>query len=371
MKTKVLRVVFFFLVISIIPAFTLFGEKESISYNENRTLAEFPELSFESWKNRSFMNGMVDYFSDHFVRRESFIKLKNSIEKTIGKNEINGVFEIDGNLIQTFKEIDYKITDRNLSSLNKLKNRHPEIPFYFMPVNTAQEKHWNNLPRYLNLNNESEYIEYCIDKLESLDFIDVSREICGIDYAFYRTDHHWTTDAAYEAYVKSSVFLDFNPLNKDSFIIETISDEFKGTLYSKTLNEDILSDSIKVYKTDSSFTLTIKDEEFQSIYFENFLNEKDKYSYFLAGNHGICTINNHTITENKELLIIKDSYANCFVPFLAEHYSKITLVDPRYCSHLQIKEINPSDYSSVLILFNVSGFSQEQNFSLIEFMGEQ
>lgn len=369
MKTKVLRVVLFFLVILIIPAFTLFGEKETVSYNENKTLAEFPKLSFSSWKSRSFMTGLADYLSDHFVLREDFIKLKNKIENTIGKNEINGVFEYNGILIQTFKDTNFKLTDRNLASLNKLKTKNPDVPFYFMPVVTAQHKYADKMPTYLNLDSENDYVKYCFEKLNGINCIDVSDVICGIDYSFYSTDHHWTTDAAFQAYIKSSESLGLKAFGKDHFRIETVANDFKGTLYSKTLNEDISADSINVYKTDSRFILTVKNEKYDSLYFDKYLSEKDKYSYFLSGNHGICTVENEDITEKKELLIIKDSYANCYVPFLAEHYSKITLVDPRYCSHAQIKKINPSDYSGVLVLFNVSGFSQEQNFALIEFMG--
>lgn len=371
MKTKLLRIFIFFLIILIIPIFTFFGKKETVSYNENKTLAEFPTLSFDSWKNRSFMTGLADYFSDHFVLREDFIKLKNSIEKAIGKSEINGVFEYNGNLIQTFKDIDYKLTDRNIASLNKLKERYNSTPFYFVPVVTAQQKYAEFLPEYLDLDNEKEYVDYCFNKLCGIEKIDVSSEICEVDYPFYKTDHHWTTDAAYEAYGKLGDYLGFNAMDKEYFQIETVSDSFKGTLYSKTLNEKILSDSIVAYKSKSNFTLKIKDDEYDSLCFDKFLNEKDKYSYFLSGNHGICVIENNGISPDKELLVIKDSYANCLIPFLAEHYSKITLVDPRYCSHTQIKEINPSSYSSVLILFNVSGFSQEQSFSLIEFMGDK
>ncbi len=368
MKTKVLRVILFFLILIIIPAFTLLGKKETVSYNENKTLAEFPKLTAESWKSRTFMTGMADYFSDHFVFREEFIKLKNSIEKSIGKNEINGVFEYNGNLIQTFKDVDYKLTDRNIASLNKLKNKFSNVPFYFMPVVTAQEKFKDFLPEYLNLDTETEYINYCFSKLKNIEAIDVSREICNLDYAFYRTDHHWTTAAAHRAYLKAAKHLGINP--DDSAEFKTMSNEFKGTLYSKTLNEKIKSDSIDVFVSDTEFKFRIKDEIYNSLYFEKFLNEKDKYSYFLSGNHGICTIENLNITNGKKLLIIKDSYANCFVPFVAEHYSEITLVDPRYSSYAQIKEVNPSEYDGVLVLFNVSGFSQEQNFALIEFTGD-
>lgn len=369
MKTKFLRVILFFSVIIIIPVFTLFGEKETVSYNENKVLAEFPDFSFSGYKSRSFMNGVSDFFSDHFVLREGFIKLKNSIDKVIGKTEINGVIEFDGYLIQTFRDVDYKLTDRNLSAINKLKSKNPDSNFHFMPIITAQEYFKDSIPSFLDVESESEYIGYCFDKLNGINTIDVSDAVTENEYAFYRTDHHWTTQSAYSAYTKLCSHLGIEPLDIGKFKTEEITDEFKGTLYSKTLNENIAADSITAYYSDSEYSLKIKDEVYDSLYFENFLTEKDKYSFFLGGNHGICTVTNKNITNGKKMLVIKDSYANCFVPFIAEHYSEITIVDPRYCSHTQIREINVVNYADVLILFNVSGFSQEQNFALIEFMG--
>lgn len=369
MKAKVFRVVLFFLVIIIIPCFTLFGEKRTVSYNENKTLAEFPKLTVESWKNRSFMNGTADFFSDHFVLRESFIKIKNSIEKVIGKDEINGVVEINGYLVQTFRDYDSGLTDRNIASLNKLKSKNPDTSFYFMPVITAQEMFKTDIPEYYDVDSESEYISYCFDKLKDITPVDISETVLQNDYAFYRTDHHWTTESAYSVYKSIGKILGYAPLKEDNYIITDVTNTFKGTLYSKTLNEDIKSDTITSYKTDTEFVLSVKDKTFNSLFFEDYLSEKDKYSYFLGGNHGICKIINKSLENGKKLLIIKDSYANCLVPFLSEHYSEITLVDPRYCSHIQLRGVNPSDYNEVLVLFNVSGFSSEQNFALIEFMG--
>lgn len=369
MKTKVLRVILFFLVIIIIPCFTFFGEKEAVSYNENKVLAVFPDLSFESWKNRSFMNGMADFFSDHFVLRESFIKLKNSIEKVIGKDEINGVVEINGHLVQTFRDYDSKLTDRNIASLNKLKSKNPDSNFYFIPVITAQEKFKNDLPAYLDVDSESEYISYCFDKLEGITSVDISESIIQNDYAFYRTDHHWTTESSYSVYKSLGETLGYTPLDEEAFTVTKLTESFQGTLYSKTLNEDIEADTLTAYISDTELSLTVNDETFDSLYFDDFLNEKDKYSYFLGGNHGICKINNKSLENGRKMLIIKDSYANCLVPFLAEHYSEIALVDPRYCSHNQLRTVDTSEYDDVLVLFNVQGFSAEQNFALIEFMG--
>lgn len=367
MKTKLTRVILFFTVISIIPFFTFFGEKETISYNENKALADLPKFSFDTYKNRSFMNGISDYFSDHFVLRERFIKIKNSIEKSIGKTEINGVIEINGNLVQTFKDVDYILTDRNLDSLNKLKQKNPDISFYFMPVITAQENLKDSLPRYLDVEDEANYINYCFRKLKSIEPIDVSSQIKENGYAFYRTDHHWTTASAYSAYKSISNILGFIPIEQSKFRIKTVSDEFKGTLYSKTLNEDIAQDSIVAFYTDTKLKFTVENKIYESLYFDEYLTQKDKYSFFLGGNHGICTVENPN--AEGEMLIIKDSYANCLIPFLAEHYAKITVIDPRYCSYSQIQSVNTKEYDEVLVLFNVSGFLQEKNFTLIEFMG--
>ena len=367
MKTKILRVVLFFLVILIIPIFTLFGEKETVSYNENKTLAEFPDFSFEKYKNRSFMNGMSSFFSDHFVLRESFIKIKNQIEKTIGKTEINGVIEINGSLIHTFKDVDFNLTEKNINSLNKLKKSNSETPFYFMPVITAQEKLEADIPSYLDVEDESGYIKYCFELLKDINKLDVTQAINGTEYAYYRTDHHWTTESAFNAYTSIADKLGFEPKSKNEFTVEAVTDDFKGTLYSKTLNEKIELDTIECYRSATPLALYIKEKSYDSLYFDSWLNEKDKYSFFLNGNHGICTVKNENAVG--KLLLIKDSYANCIIPFLAEHYGEITVVDPRYCNYTQIKAVTPLEYNAVLVLYNVSGFSQEQNFSLIEFMG--
>lgn len=360
MKTKFLRIILFFLVILIIPAFTLFGEKESVSYNENRTLAEMPKLSFDTWKSRSFMNGLSDFFSDHFVCREGFIKLKNKADKLIGKDEIKGVFDLNGSLIQLFRNENPKITDRNIRTLNSLAEKAKDTPVYFVPVATAQEKYKSDLPAHLDTDDESEYIKYCSEKLDGVRLVDVNAAVLNEDYAFYRTDHHWTSNAAYAAYKALGSVLEYEPQELKA---ETLSDDFKGTLYSKTLDESIEADKIIRYGADSDAILTINGEA-QPLYCKERLDEKDKYLYFLGGNYGVCTVTNPK--ADGKIMIIKDSYANCLVPLLAEHFGEITLLDTRYCSQKDIASLDLTQYDKIMVLFNVSGFSEERSFSLLD-----
>ena len=102
----------------------------------------------------------------------------------------------------------------------------------------------------------------------------------------------------------------------------------------------------KVYYEDKDIT---KD----SMYEEKYLNEKDKYSYFLDNNHALITITNKSINNNKELLVIKDSYANSFIPMIAKHYEKIHVIDPRYYRLSISSYINENNISNVLFLYNV------------------
>ena len=52
-----------------------------------------------------------------------------------------------------------------------------------------------------------------------------------------------------------------------------------------------------------------------SLYAAEKLKTRDKYGMFLNGNHPLTEIRTMASTGRK-LLLIKDSYANCFVPFL-------------------------------------------------------
>ena len=51
---------------------------------------------------------------------------------------------------------------------------------------------------------------------------------------------------------------------------------------------------------------------------------------FLNNIHPLVEITNETADSDRELVLIKDSYANCMVPFLVNHYRKIYVFDTRY-----------------------------------------
>ena len=101
------------------------------------------------------------------------------------------------------------------------------------------------------------------------------------------------------------------------------------------------------------------------MYFKEFLDKKDKYSTFFGSNQPIVTVKTDAPKDTK-LLIFKDSYAHCYVPFLAQHYSEITMIDLRYMNEAYSKAINVNDYDQVLFLYNGATFATESNIKKLD-----
>ena len=64
---------------------------------------------------------------------------------------------------------------------------------------------------------------------------------------------------------------------------------------------------------------------------------------------------------NDTLLVLKDSYANAFIPFLAGSYKTITVVDPRYYAESLDMLLAEDEYTDVLILYNIQTLSQDSH----------
>ena len=106
--------------------------------------------------------------------------------------------------------------------------------------------------------------------------------------------------------------------------------DFHGTLYSKVLLNTLGTDTIlaPAYSRRAECTVEIDGETYDSIYFDQKLVEKDKYAVYFGGNYDRVDIT--CMEGDGAVLIIKDSFANSFVPFLTGDYETITMLDLRY-----------------------------------------
>ncbi len=381
---KIITIALFSLMSLVIPVITLINcfanQGKVFSENENRYLKDFPELSIDNIVDKKFTPDFEEYFSDRIFLREQWISLKNNFDKLLGKTEIKGIFTADGRMIEGWKSYDKESVDKNLMAMNQFAEKNPDLKTYFMLAPTAQGIYEDTLPANCGIENQKAFIRYCYENTSSITGIDVFSDLYAArdNYIYYRTDHHWTSLAAYYSYNAASKAMKFNPYTLDNFSVEHASNSFRGTLYSKTLDNGITPDTIDYYSLSGgdpqvivSVNNGIEIKEYGSMYFRDYLTKKDKYSSFLGANVPVLTITSNIPKEadNGSLLVIKDSYAHSLVPFLAKNYSKITVVDLRYINGtFEDVEINLEDYDSALFMYNVITFSQDVNVKKLSFM---
>ena len=64
-------------------------------------------------------------------------------------------------------------------------------------------------------------------------------------------------------------------------------------------------------------------------------------------------------TNGKTLLLIKDSFGNCFAPFAARHYARTIVVDLRYVNLPISKLLRVYPADDILILYNSVQFMKD------------
>ena len=385
---KILLIGLFALISIAVPVATIISSanlpENAFSENENRYLEKMPEFNFDTVTDKSFMTKFENFFSDRIILREQWIGLMNDFDRLLGKKEIKGIFTEDGRMMQSWRESDYdkESVAKNLAAMENFAQKYPEMKMYFMLAPNAQEIYSDTLPANCGVADQKLFIKDCYESVPSITGIDIypALQSARDKYIYYRTDHHWTSYGAYIGYKEAGKAMKFSAYTDDKFSIEHASDKFRGTLYSKTLDSSITPDTIDFYTladNEPEVRVTVyksgsePDGTYDSMYFREFLDVKDKYSSFLGQNVPRIDIESKLPETNDSgnLLVIKDSYAHSLVPFLAKNYSHITVLDLRYINgDIESIGVDIKDYQNVLFMYNVITFSQDTNVKKLDFI---
>ena len=131
-------------------------------------------------------------------------------------------------------------------------------------------------------------------------------------------------------------------------------------MYSKTLTPMAKPDDLYAATNVPQAEVICDGEGKKGIYDVEKLMQKDKYAYFFGGNYGETKIKCHS-SGKKKMLLIKDSFANSFIPFLMENYSEITMIDLRYYKNPISKKIAEEEFDEILVLYEMSNFAGDKN----------
>ena len=355
-------------------ALDLITPDRAYSEMENTTLSQRPALTQLSAKGlNSYFTAYTKYVKDQVFGRDEWISLQSVVETTLLQKEQNGGILLGKEHMmfpRTFGLLDSenRTLPKNTAAVEALCQRHPgKVDVLLAPA--ASVIYPENVPANAPLLDEDAYLDQLSAAVQAAGgrFVDVRQTLAEHkdEYIYYRTDHHWTSLGAYYAYCAAAKTLGYSAYALDQFNIETASSSFRGTLYSKTLDNGVTPDSIDYFHLASGgpkVKMTVfdgaKETVYDSLYVRSYLDVKDKYSSFTGSNSPIVTIETD-VDNGKNLLLIKDSYAHSLVPFLANHYSKITMVDMRYINVDLGRLIDLSEYQQAMFMYNAVTFSSD------------
>lgn len=375
----------------------LVAPKQTFSENENRALASWPVYSFTALKDGSYMSGIQTYLSDHFPLRDPFMTLKTKYEMLTGREEINDIYLAkDGYYIEAYKTP--KQQKKIITQFQKLQDAittDAKQNVRVMLVPTAISSYNAKLPgsapdrgvlRQVDTMNEIYAALPNMQKVDAWSALQAAAAQEGTDRTrasgnadsaqpmastggagsdtsdtaglYYHTDHHWTTHGAYVGYQAYCGTAGLSPIPEADFQKTCVTTDFHGTIFSKLHDSTVPGDAITLYENPANrLTVSYPDtgEVTDTLYNCDYLAQKDKYSMFLNNLHPLVEITNATADSDRQLVLIKDSYANSMVPFLVNHYQKIYVFDTRYYRFGPSSFINEHpEVTDVLLLYNMN-----------------
>lgn len=392
------------LTVSLITAFILcfsvwclVAPKQTFSENENRALASWPVYSFTALKDGSYMSGIQTYLSDHFPLRDPFMTLKTKYEMLTGREEINDIYLAkDGYYIETYKTP--KQQKKIITQFQKLQDaittdakQNVRVMLVPTAISTYNAKLPGSAPdrgvlRQVDTMNEIYAALPNMQKVDAwsplqaaaaqegtartraagnadgaqpvADAVDAGSDTTAATGLYYHTDHHWTTHGAYVGYQAYCDAAGLSPIPEADFQKTCVTTDFHGTIFSKLHDSTVPGDAITLYENPANqLTVSYPDtgEVTDTLYNLDYLAQKDKYSMFLNNLHPLVEITNETADSDRQLVLIKDSYANSMVPFLVNHYQKIYVFDTRYYRFGPSSFINEHpEVTDVLLLYNMN-----------------
>lgn len=352
-------------------AATILTHSVEFSETENRVLAQRPQLKVQTLLNGEFEADYEAYLTDQFVWRDGWIGLKTDTERLLLKRESKDIyFAEDGYLIERHTDSFASDTaERNMEALAQFVEKYQEQlgteHITVMIVPNAVEILRDKLPPLAPPSDETEYLNRVAKALPENIWLDTAEILWSHEEEelYYKTDHHWKTLAAFYVYQEWAKEQRFYVPELSDYRIETVTDSFEGTIQSK-LGIQGLGDTIELFLPQKEIDYTMQREDSgsleNSIYDYAALDTKDKYAVYLGGNQGLLRINTNADSDRK-ILVIKDSYANCFIPFMLGEFQTIDVLDLRYDRQRLSERIAEGSYTDVLFLYNASGFAEDAN----------
>ncbi len=333
------------------------ADVESVA-SENKTMTEMPELNGDTVFSGEFSTEFESYISDHIGFRSALITASNAVESAAGVSPSFGeivtfdkdagtgttqktnLLIYDGKIMEIFRR-NTSGEENYITAVNYYAENLPEeVNLYNVLVPTQLEF---QSPMYSNIgSSQRDTINRISAELDNrvteIDVYTTLAEHYDSEYEYFKTDHHWTATGAYYAYCEVVKAMGMEPVDINDYEKKSIENMY-GSLYSqiKGKTDGIEPDTLEYYETDPDDKLELSmqglDENgdwvsYDGVFYD--LNQDEPaYTFFFSGDQPMIEINNPEVTNGRTIIVLKDSYANAFIPWLCKNFENTIVIDPR------------------------------------------
>ena len=253
---------------------------------------------------------------------------------------------------------------RYAMAVNKLtKKLDSSIDVYDMVAPTSMGVTFpDNKKKKINSSDQKEALENIEKKLSGrerfIDLYDVMMQHRK-EYVYFRTDHHWTSLGAYYAYRAFCEEKGIIPHELSEYKKKTAKG-FLGSFYRDTnQNINLREDTLEAYYPVSTLTMQYTTTTGSTISAPVIADASQystslKYCAFIAGDNPYTVIRNKSIKDGSSCVVVKESFGNAFVPYLADHYQTVYVIEYRYWEGDLCDFIKKKKSREVILINNIS-----------------
>lgn len=346
--------------------------EKTYSSEERRMLEKRPAFTKKSVLRGKFQRNYETYLCEQFPGRTRLVELQTNLQRLLGERDANGVyFGKDDYLLEQYpvQDFDWKRVEENVKRTAAFLEAYPNAKVMFVPSKSSVLS--NKLPLFAQSGADSrffELVEKQVPKGQQIQVLDILKAH-DTEYIYYRTDHHWTTLGAYYAYEEWARSMGAAAVERSKFEVSPVCTTFLGTTYAKVRTGG-RADTIYLYQCKDAPEYTFEYNMGQTVldgfYDLTKLDGEDPYSVFFGGNQALADIRAEGDKGGKTLMVIKDSFGNCFAPFAASHYARTVVVDLRYVNLPVSKLLRAYPADDILILYNSAQFMKDRDISKLK-----
>lgn len=390
MKNKV--VIFVFLIMLALSCSFMFMPADTMSVlEENRNPATMMPITAENFSSGEFTSNFDSMLGDNIGFRSVLTSTSNKIKSLRGINAGLGKIVTANADLGTDDSKKTMLLVKDNTVMEMFTHNIGSEQLYIKAINTFADyldpkvKMFSMLvptqlefcePMYANAEDSQEdTIHHIYSNLNKrITTVDVSPELRAHkdEYIYFRTDHHWTMNGSYygyrafiNAHNNSDADTVLDPVDPHDFEEKYIPGGFVGYLAKQAETPEIENhpDSLTWYDVnqDGNFKIECrglnddgKIDKYEGTFFDT---DKIGYALFTAGDQPLMVITNNDMKGGKTIFVVKDSYANSFLPWLANNYHRVVVIDPRtYTEGLDtlIDKYDPDEFLSLHYTFTTT-----------------